>query len=67
MTNDDVYKMLIYFYLDEISDWRFERDMRTAGISERKYLSCYFASRILGETSFEKLMREIEEIEAKGQ
>ena len=24
MTNDAIYTFLIYFYLDEISDWRFE-------------------------------------------
>lgn len=68
MTNDAVYTSLIYFYLDEISDWRFEQEMKLAaetGTSEREYLSRYFASRIPGETCFEKIMKNIAEIEAK--
>ena len=65
MTNDDAFKYLIYFYLDEISDWRFEQEMRESTISEREYLSRYFAARIPGEECFEKNMRRIEEIEVQ--
>ena len=62
MTNDDVYRMLIYYYLDEISDWHFEQEMKLAlknGISERAYLSRYFASRIPGEPNSKKMMMKI--------
>ena len=62
MTNDAVFNYLVYFYLDEISDWRLEQEMREAAISEREYLSRYFATRIPGEMCFEKIIQRIEEI-----
>lgn len=68
MNNDEIYIMLIYFYLDEISDWRFEQEMNIAvknGISEREYLSRYFAARIPGEDCYERLIMKIEEIAAE--
>ena len=68
MTNDAVYTFLIYFYLDEISDWQFEQEMKFAaekGITERQYLSRYFASRIPGEDCYEKLIAIIKEIAAE--
>ena len=64
MKNDEAYRYLIYFYLDEISDWRFEQEMRDSGIGEREYLSRYFAARIPGELCYEKIMEKIEELEA---
>lgn len=65
MTSDVVYTFLIYFYLDEISDWRFEQEMRDSGLSEREYLSRYFTARISGEGCYEKLKSRIKEIAAK--
>ena len=62
MTNDDVYRQLIYFYLDEISDWRFEQEMHASGISEREYLSRYFAARIPGEKCANKILEKIHEL-----
>ena len=64
MTNDDVYTFLIYFYLDEISDWRFDLEMRDSGLSEREYLSHYFAARIPGEDCYEKLIDRISDTAA---
>lgn len=67
MTDDAVYTYLIYFYLDEISDWRFTQEMEIAaekGISEREYLSNYFSARIPGEKCYEKLIMKIEESES---
>ena len=56
---------VIYFYLDEISDWRFEQEMRDSGLNEREYLSRYFAARIPGEDCYEKLIAKIKEIAVK--
>ena len=62
MSNDDVYIMLIYFYLDEISNWHFEQEMRDSSYSEREYLSRYFAARIPGEKCFDRIMEIIEKV-----
>ncbi len=62
VNSDRVYTFLIYFYLDEISAWQFQQEMQSAletGIPEREYLSSYFASRIIGEDCFDKLIRKI--------
>jgi hypothetical protein len=55
---------VIYFYLDEISGWRFEQEMRESGLSEREYLSRYFAARIPGEQCYESILEKIEELKA---
>ena len=66
MESDRAFAYCCQYFIEDVTGWRFEEEMYNSGLSEREYLSRYFAARIPGEDCYEKLIMKIEEIAAIG-
>ena len=69
--NKEVLLYLKIFYMDEIYEESFEEKLTDCclkcHVREDEAFAMYFASRIPGEDCYERIMKKIEEIEAKEQ
>lgn len=67
--NKQILWYLKLFYIDELQEESFQEQLTDCcykcRVREDEAYAMYFASRIPGETCFEKIMEKIEEIEAK--
>ena len=61
--------MLKLYFMDDIDEWSFKEQLTDCcykcKVCEDEAYAMYFASRLPGEKCFDKIMRKIEEIEAR--